>query len=321
MSKQPRVFLTRPILPAGIDILEARTRVTIFREDRRITKRELIEQAGNIHALLCMLTDPIDAEVMAAAPRLRVISTYAVGYDNIDVAEAKKRGIVVTNTPGVLTETTAETAFALMIACGRRIVESDRWLRAHDFDGWAPMLFLGQDLHHKTLGIAGFGRIGKALARRAALGFHMRILYQDPVPDPQAEKELGAEQVSKEELFRRSDFLSLHLPLTPESRHYAGAPELALMKPSACLINTARGPVVDEGALIAALREKRIFSAGLDVFEEEPAIPEELRALENVVILPHIGSGSVETRTRMAVMAAENILSVLAGREPVSRVV
>lgn len=321
MSRLPRVFLTRAIVPAGIDILEARTQVSIFPHDRRITKQELMEHAAGVHALLCMLTDPVDAEVMAAAPKLRVISTYAVGYDNIDIAEAKRRGIVVANTPGVLTETTAETAFALMIACGRRIVESDRWLRAHEFGGWAPMLFLGQDLHHKTLGIAGFGRIGKALARRAALGFQMRILYHDTKRDREAEKDLGAEFVSKEDLFRRADYLSLHLPLNGDSRHYAGADELALMKPTACLINTSRGPVADERALIAALREKRIFSAGLDVFEEEPALPEEFRALDNVVILPHIGSGSVETRTRMAVMAAENILSVFAGREPVSRVV
>lgn len=320
MNSKPKVFLTRRILQAGIDLLQTQCEVSIFPYERLITIPELIENVHDADALLCMLTDPIDDEVIRAASHLKVISNFAVGYNNINIEAAKNHNIIVTNTPGVLTETTAETAFALMIACARRITESDRWIRTHNFDGWAPMLFLGHDLYRKTLGIIGLGRIGKAFARRASRGFDMKILYLDKVRDTEFEKEYDARCVTKQELLQESDFISIHTPLTAETKHFIGEKEFSMMKTTACLINTARGPIVDEKALIEALQNKKIFSAGLDVFEDEPFIPKELIDLDNVVILPHIGSASVETRTKMSVMAAENIISVLNGEEPHSRV-
>ena len=318
---KPKIIITREILPAGCEALSKKGYdLRMNSEDRAMSKEEILGAIKDADALLCMLNDPIDRDVILAGKELRVISTHAVGYNNIDLHAAKEKGIVVTNTPGVLTETTAETAFALMIACARRICESDRWLRTNTFRGWTPTMFLGMDLHKKTLGIIGLGRIGRAVAKRARFGFEMNIIYNDNARDAAFEEEYSAAFASLEDLLRRSDFVSLHTPLNPSTHHLIGAHEFSLMKPTACLINTARGPVVDERALIAALQEKTIFAAGLDVYEEEPFIPQELLALENAVLLPHIGSASIETRSKMSLMAAENIIAVLEGKEPHARV-
>jgi glyoxylate reductase len=314
------IFLTRSIPAEGIEILQRHGDLHIYPHDRPITKAELLESVRDADALLCLLTDPVDADVIAAAPRLKVISNYAVGYNNIDIDAAKARGIAVTNTPGVLTDATADIAFALMLACARRIAEGDRWIRGHDFPGWAPMQLLGQDLREKTLGIVGAGRIGEALARRAFGAYDMRVLYVDTRRNENLESAFGARFCELDALLRESDYVSLHVPLTPATHHLIGARELGLMRPSAILINTARGPVVDEAELIEALRERRIFAAGFDVYEHEPRVPDELRALDNAVLLPHIGSASISTRARMARMAAENLVAVLEGSEPEHRV-
>jgi len=276
----------------------------------------LLREIRAVDGLLCLLTDAIDAEVIEAGEGLRVISNYAVGHDNVDVACATARGILVCNTPGVLTETTADLAWALLMAAARRVVEADGYLRAGRWRSWSPQLMLGQDVQGATLGIVGFGRIGQAVARRAR-GFGMRILYSDIARKPEAEEAVGAEFVDLQALLRASDFVSVHTPLTEETHHLIGAEEFALMKPTAVLVNTARGPVVDGGALADALRERRIFGAGLDVFESEPpASDNPLLKLDNVVVLPHIASASVATRTRMAMMAAENLLAGLRGERP-----
>ena len=250
------------------------------------------------------------------APALKVIANYGVGFEHIDLDAATRRGIPVTNTPGVLTETTADLAFALILATARRVVAGDQRVRQGKFQYWAPLLFLGQEVNGKTLGIIGMGRIGKAVARRAA-GFGMKLLYHSRTRlSPLEEQELGASLQPLETLLREADFVTLHVPLTPHTRHLIGSRELELMKDSAFLINTARGPVVDEAALVAALRQGQIRGAGLDVYEKEPELSPGLADLENVVLLPHLGSATVETRTRMAVMAAENLLAGLRGDPP-----
>jgi len=285
--------------------------------DRVLTREELLQAVKGRDGILCLLTDKIDAEFFdAAGPQLKVVSNYAVGYDNIDVDEATKRGIVVTNTPGVLTETTADLAWALIMSVARRIVEADKFTRAGKYEGWAPMLFLGQDVHGKTLGIVGMGRIGQAVARRAK-GFNMKVLYNDirRIPE-ELEKELNATFASMDEVIENSDFISLHTYLSPETYHLINEEKLKRMKKTAYLINTSRGPVIDEAALVKALKEGWIAGAGLDVYEFEPKLVPGLAECENAVLLPHIASASVETRTKMATMAAENLLAVLAGRMP-----
>jgi glyoxylate reductase len=311
-----KVFVTRILPGPAIEVLKQRCEVELNQEDRVISREELMRGVSGKDGLLCLLTDKIDAEVMdAAGPNLKVISNYAVGYDNIDVTEATRRGIAVTNTPGVLTETTADLTWAIMMAVARRIVEADNFLRTGQWKGWAPCLMLGHDVYGKTLGIVGLGRIGKAIARRAK-GFDMRVLYYDTRRDEQAERELGVAYVPLENLLRESDFVSIHAPLTEKTRHLIGEKELRLMKPTAFLVNVARGPLVDEAALIRALREKWIAGAALDVFEREPYVPPELIQMKNVVLVPHIGSASVETRSKMAMMAVENLLAVLEGKIP-----
>lgn len=276
----------------------------------------LAREAAASDGLISLLTDRIDAALLDAAPRLRAVSNYAVGFDNIDVGAATERGVMVTNTPGALTETVADFTMALLLAVARRVVEADRYTRAGQWQSWGPMLLLGRDVCGATLGLIGLGRIGTAVARRAR-GFAMRVLYHDVARREGPEQELGLEFASMEDLLRQSDFVSIHVPLGPRTRHLIGASQLSLMKPTAFLINTARGPIVDSGALYGALAGGRIAGAGLDVFEEEPLPADHpLLTLENVVVAPHAASASVTTRTGMALMAVENILSALAGRKP-----
>jgi glyoxylate reductase len=251
----------------------------------------------------------------AAGEDLKVIANMAVGYDNVDLEAAKERDIVVTNTPEVLTETTADTAFMLLLAAARRLGEAERLLRSGGWDAWGPKQLLGPDVWGKKLGLVGLGRIGQAVARRSS-GFGMEVLYYDQYRNESAEEELGARYLELDDLLRESDFVSIHTPLTPETRHLIGERELGLMQPTAVLVNASRGPVVDEGALADALENERIFAAGLDVYEEEPKVHPKLLELENVVLAPHIGSASIETRDKMAELAAENIRAVLSGEEP-----
>ena len=315
---KPKVLVTRRIPDEGMKLIEGKFDLDINEEDRVLTKQEIIKRLKGKDALLCLLTDTIDKDVIESNPKIKVISNYAVGFNNVDVATATKHNIPVTNTPGVLTETTADLAFALLMSAARRVVESDKYARANKFKGWAPMLFLGRDVYGKTLGILGLGRIGHAMAKRGAKGFDMKILYYDVKKDESFEKEFNAKFVSKETLLKESDFVSLHVPLIEETKHYIGEKELSMMKKTAVLINTSRGPVVDEAALAKALKEKKIFAAGLDVYEEEPKIHPGLIGLDNVVIVPHIASASVETRGKMAEMAAKNLILVMEGKEPLS---
>jgi len=311
-----KVYVTRPVPEIGPKmLLEAGLEVDGSSEDRVLSREEIVENIKGCDAVFCLLTDRFDAEVMDAAPGLEIIGNMAVGYDNIDTAAATERAIVVTNTPGVLTDATADLAWALLMSITRRTVEGDRWMRAGTWSGWGPMQLLGGDMAGKTIGIVGAGRIGCAVARRSA-GWKMKVLYNNPSPRPKLEEALGASKVDLESLLRDSDFVSIHTPLKPETEHLIGEKELSLMKPSAYLINTSRGPVVDEAALVEALKEKRIAGAGLDVYEEEPKVHPGLIELDNVVLLPHLGSASIGTRSRMSQMVAENILAAFAGQVP-----
>lgn len=288
-------------------------------EDVALEPEELAQRlAGSgARALMCLLTDKVDAALMDAAPQLEIIANVAVGYNNVDVAAATERDIVVSNTPDVLTETTADLAFALLMAAARRLVEADIYMREGRYEGWE--LFqphLGLDIYGKTLGIVGMGRIGSAMARRGALGFGMPVLYYNRSRHEEAEQQFGAQRVELDELLQKSDFVSLHLPLEEETRHLIGERELALMKPTAILVNTARGPIVDEAALVTALQNEIIAGAALDVFENEPEMHPDLPHLhKHVVLAPHIGSATVETRRRMSLMAAENVIAVLKGQK------
>lgn len=310
----PSVFLTRELLPPVMDFLKRETVLTYNAEDRALTKEEIINGAQGKEALISLVTDVIDREVIEQNPQLRVISNYGVGFNNIDVEAATKHGIVVTNTPGVLTETTADLAWALLMACARRVVEADAFTRRGEWKAWAPSLFLGRDVYGTTLGIAGMGRIGKAVARRAN-GFNMRVLYYSRTKLPEREeRELNATDVDKETLLKEADFVSLHMPYQKDTHHFIDEAAFTAMKPTSYLINTSRGPTVDEQALVQALKKGEIAGAGLDVYEEEPRITPELLDMDNVVCLPHIGSASVKTRTAMGMLAAKNALDVLAGR-------
>lgn len=317
-SVKPKVFAHIPKLLAGpaLELLATPCDVKLDHRDLKLPKQVLLREAKGKEGLICLYFDEIDEEVLDEAPTLRIVSAVAVGYDNIDVQAATRRGILLTNTPGVLDDTTADFAWALLFATARRVVEADGFVRAGRWKGRNFTIGLGRDIHHKTLGIVGLGRIGRAVARRA-LGFDMRILYtQRHRADEAVEKEVQAAYVDKVTLLKESDFVSLHIPLTPETHHFIGAKELNLMKPTAILINTARGPVVDEKALFPALQEGRIAGAGLDVFEREPKLERGLLRLKNIVLTPHIGSGSLETRTKMALVAAENLMVGLMGKRP-----
>lgn len=315
--KKPQIFVTRQIPQEGLEILKDYCQVEVSEYDGVIPRSLLLKRVKDTDGLLVLLTDKIDKEVISAAgKRLRVISNYAVGYNNIDIGEATKKGIMVTNTPGVLTETTADLAWALLMSIARRIVEGDKFVRAGKFRGWEPMLLLGTDIYEATLGLIGFGRIGQAMARRAK-GFNLKVLYYDKNPvSPIIEKELGVSRAGFDEILRESDFISIHVPLNEETFHLIGQKELSIMKKESYLINTARGPIVDEKALVKALKDGVIRGAALDVFENEPEIEQELMSLDNIVMVPHIGSASYQTRTKMAIIAAKNILSALKGERP-----
>mgnify|MGYP000851225224 FL=1 len=317
MRKMPKVLVTSRIPEEGMRMLEEHCDVKVFDYEGVFPRDVLLKEVNGVNAIVCLLADKIDGEVMdAAGPQLKIIANYAVGFDNIDVDAATKRGIMVTNTPGVLTDTTADLAWALLLATARRVVEGDKFLRQGKFKGWKPMLLLGTDVYHATLGIIGFGNIGRAVARRA-MGFDMKIIYYSAHKAPvELEKKLNAEYRPLDDLLKEADFVSIHVPLTKETRHLIGERELKMMKKEAYLINTARGPIVDEKALAKALKEGWIRGAGLDVFEREPEVEPELLELDNAVLLPHLGSASYATRAKMATMVAENALKALKGEVP-----
>jgi glyoxylate reductase len=313
---RPAVLISRQLPEAAVQLARSRAEVDAYAKDAPMPRAELLERLTGKQGLICVISEVIDEALLAARPGLRVVSNVAVGYNNVDVAACTRRGVVVTNTPDVLTDTTADFAWTLLMATARRLVEADRYTREGRFRQWEYMLLLGGDVHGKTLGVVGFGRIGRAMARRA-LGFGMRVLYQDAVPaDPGTERELNATRVDLATLLRESDFVTLHTPLIAETRHLINADSLRTMKKTAYLINAARGPVVDEAALVQALTEGRIAGAGLDVFEEEPTVHPGLIGLPNVVLAPHIASASHETRLKMATLAVENCLAVLEGKTP-----
>ena len=310
-----KIFVTRRIPEPGLELLRKHHEIEVNPHNRVLTKEEIIKGMQGKEGLLCLLTDTIDEDVISSEPKLKMIASYAVGYNNIDVKAATKLGIPVSNTPGVLTNATSDMAWALLFSTARRIVEADKFTRAGKFQGWDPMLMHGQDITNKTLGVVGTGRIGTAFALKSK-GFNMKVLYVDEKTNEQLEKELNAKKVELNKLLENSDFVSLHVPLLPATHHLISEKELKMMKKTAVLINSSRGPVVDEKALAKALKEKWIFAAGLDVYEYEPEISKELLELDNVVLQPHSASATTESRTGMAIMAAENMIAGLKGEIP-----
>lgn len=313
----PRVFVCRRLPEPGMEILHEHCSVQVWPERLPPDREALIGGASDADGLLSLVTDRVDDELMDAAPRLRAVSNYAVGYDNIDVETATERGIIVTNTPGVLTDATADFAFALLLAAARRVPEGDRAVRRGEWVTWEPDFLLGRDVHGATLGLIGMGRIGRAVARRAS-GFDMEVLYTDVRRAPAAEREVSARYAEDvEDLLGRVDFLSIHVPLTRDTHNLLGHRQLQMMKPGAILINTSRGGIVDEEALVEALRDGPLAAAGLDVFAEEPLPTNHpLVAQDNVVLAPHLGSGSKEARSAMAEKAASNLVAALLGEQP-----
>jgi len=314
---RPRIFVTFPLPPVAATLLQRSARVQPYRGPQPIPRVRLLPGTRDADGLLCLLTERIDSALLIRAPKLRAVANCAVGHDNVDLVAAAARHVVVTNTPDVLTETSADLAFALMLAAARRVVEGDRLVRSGHWRGWEPDQLLGHDVHGATLGIVGLGRIGGAVARRAR-GFGMHILYWNRRRLKRAPA--GARYASLPRLLAAADFVTIHVPLAAATRHLIGARELARMKRTTILINTSRGAVVDEPALIRALARRRIAAAGLDVFEDEPHVPAALRTLPNVVLTPHVGSATTATRAAMAMVAARNLTATLAGREPPNRV-
>ncbi len=306
----PSILVTKRVYPEAIDYLKQRAEVDYVSTDNGLTTGELIARARGKQAIVSQLVDRFTPDVVAQLEGVRVIANVAVGFDNIDVPAATRRGILVTNTPDILTDTTADLAFALLLAAARRVTEAHAFVHSGKWSRWSIDMLVGQDVHHRTLGILGMGRIGQAVARRG-LGFSMRVLYDDQQP-----VDFPAERVSKERVLAESDFVSVHVPLTAKTRHSIGEPELRMMKPTAVIVNTSRGPVIDEAALALALREHWIAAAGIDVFEREPQVHPDLLACDNAVLAPHIGSASVETRKKMSLLAAENAVAALEGRRP-----
>src|SRR3984893_11067150 len=312
---KPRVLATRPLFPAAQQILNGSCEVEYWTQPERISKEELFRRIQDKEGQVCLLTEKVNDELLRVAPKLRIAANVAVGYDNIDVATCTKRGVVATNTPGVLDETTADFAWTLMMAVARRLAEGEQLARSGNWKGWNLDQLCGADIWGKTLGLVGFGRIGRAVARRA-LGFHMKVIYTDAVKAPaEVAKSLNVEYRDMNALLAESDFISLHVPLMPETRGLFDSPKFHRMKPGAFLINTSRGPVVEEAALVAALDAKKIAGAALDVYEQEPFIHPGLKRA-NVVLAPHLASASLETRTKMAVMAANNVVALFTGQMP-----
>jgi glyoxylate reductase len=312
------VLVTRRLPQRVMELLAERCEVDLWEgPPEAIPRDELLRRIRGKVGAITLLTERVDAEFLdAAGPDLKIVANYAVGFDNIDVEECTRRGVLASNTPEVLTETTADLAWALLMAAARRIAEGDRFLRARKGWIWDPQMMLGQDVHDRVLGIVGFGRIGQAMARRAR-GFGMKVIYYDAYrPPPEVDRELDAEYREFDELLSEADFITIHVALTPETRHMFGADQFRRMKPTAVLVNSSRGPVIDEGALAQALRDGEIFGAGLDVFEKEPDVHPDLLELENAVIVPHLGSATVETRNAMGMLAAENLIAALEGRKP-----
>ena len=310
-----KVYVTRMLPRPVMEELGRVCEYAVNEADRPVSRAELLSGVKGCDGVISMLNDAIDAEVMrAAGPQCRILANYAVGYNNIDLAEARRLGIAVTNTPGVLTDATADLAWALLFAAARRVPEGDRLVRHGSFN-WAPEFMLGADITGRTLGVIGAGRIGLNFARKAR-GFDMKVIYAGRHRSSEFEAETGGTFVTKEELLRTADFISLHVTLTPETRHLIGELELGMMKPTAILINASRGPVVDEKALVRALRERRILAAGLDVYENEPEVEPGLKELDNVVLTPHVGTATVGTRTEMGFMVVRNVAAALAGQEP-----
>jgi len=316
-----RVFVSCPLLGDAVERLEREHRVTVGQEHVGVGGEAFGRAARELDGIVSLLTDRIDAALLDAVPALRIVANVAVGVDNVDVAACRARGVVVTNTPGVLTEATADLAFGLLLAAARRIAEGDRLVRSGRFPGWTPSFLLGQRVHGATLGLVGFGRIGQAMARRArGFGMHVLVCTRGGVLAPELERATGVRSLPLDELLEGSDFVSLHCPLTPETHHLLDGARLARMKRGAVLVNTARGPCVDEAALASALADGRLAAAGLDVFEDEPHVLPALRALDSVVLAPHIGSADRPAREAMARIAADNVLAVLAGRPAVTPV-
>ncbi len=309
---RPNIYITRLIPQSGIEMLKATCDVEINPHDRPLTRQELLAQIKGRDGIVTMLTDKVDAEFLDAAAGVKGVANFAVGFDNMDVKEATKRGVPVSNTPGVLTNATAEMAWALLFAICRRVVESDAVMRSGQWPGWAPLQFIGGDVTGKTLGIVGAGRIGTAMAMKSR-GFDMPVLYTGGRRNEKLEQELGAKKVEFNELLAASDFISLHVPLLPETRHLFGAAQFKMMKQTAYLINTSRGPVINEAELVEALKNNVIAGAGLDVYEFEPKMADGLNDLKNVVVAPHTGSASVSSREDMSRLVAENMLAMIAG--------
>jgi glyoxylate reductase len=314
---RPNVLVTRPIMDSPLERLQERCDVTVHENEFGIPREELLQVVAGRDALITMLTEKVDAELLAAAgPQLKIVANHAVGFDNVNLADCTAAGVLATNTPDVLTETTADTAFSLLLAAARRVGEGERFLRARTPWIWGPLMMLGQDVHHKTMGVVGFGRIGQAVARRAK-GFGMTVLYSDAIQLPaDVEAETDAHRVELDDLLERADFISIHTNLTDETRHLFSHEQFKRMKPTAALVNTSRGPVVDEAALADALESGEIFAAGLDVFENEPDVHEKLLELENVVVIPHLGSATVDTRNAMGHVAVDNVFATLDGTKP-----
>jgi len=314
-----KIYVTRKIPQSGIDKLIAKGyEVDVSQKDGVLAREELLAALKQkpYDAVLCLLTDKIDKEVFEAAPAAKIFANYAVGFDNINLKDAQEKGVLITNTPGVLTETVAEHTFALMLAISHRIVEADKFTKEGKYKGWGPMLLLGNDLSHKTLGIIGLGRIGSRVAYHAVKGFDMKVAYYDVVRNEQFEGEFGAQFMSVDDVLKNSDYISIHVPLLPETKHLINAEKLKMMKPSAYLVNTSRGPIIDEQALVEALKNRTIKGAALDVFENEPALAPGLAEIDNIIITPHIASATEETRSKMSEMAADNIIDALEGKIP-----
>jgi glyoxylate reductase len=310
-----KVLVTKPVFPEAMEFLKSQVSIDANLEDRVLSKQELISRLQGRQGAVTLLTDIVDREVLESIPDVRIICNIAVGFNNVDIENASRLGILVTNTPGVLTETTADFAWTLLMAAARRIVEGDSFARSGEWKAWGLQMLLGNDVFGKSLGIVGFGRIGQAVARRA-MGFNMKIQYYDSQPVPPEAVPPGVQAVSLDQLLSTSDFISVHVPLLPETTHLLNDKTFAMMKPNCVVVNTARGPVVDEKALARALKSGKIAAAGLDVFEREPEIEPTLLGLQNVVLAPHIASASRETRLKMCMMAAENLVAGLKGERP-----